>query len=271
MTRPRLELADRDLVALAEVMGTSTEVLLAELQRRPWFLNDMLRHPAVVDAVLYGAGVGPADVSPLLFFAVVAHRAADELAASDWVAEWTGPSSRLPVFDVAPLREFANAEDRLVFVARLLAGFAVPEAAPVPADHLDLDDLVRWLEAAEPRDRIVLLRRLGDLALFQAGVFPDATGARVLAAAEADRLGRSIGLDAEQLLELIDPGSTTPGLDALEALGSAWYQAAVAEDRSTQPTVVLDVAARFRPARRFLNHLADSYLHDTPTGWAVGY
>lgn len=271
MTRPRLDLAERDLAALAEVMGTSTDVLRAELDSRPWFLNDILRHPAVVDAVLHGTGVGPADVSPLLFFAVVAHRAADELAASDWVADWMGPSSRLPVFDVAPLVEFADAEDRLVFVARLLAGFAVPEAAPVPADHLDLDDLVRWLDAAAPRDRIILLRRMGDLALFQAGIFPDANGGRVLAAAEAARLGRSIGLNAEQLLELIDPASATPGLDALEALGSAWYHAAVAEDRRAQPTVVLDVAARFRPARRFLNHMADTYLNQTATGWAVGY
>ncbi len=271
MTRPRLDLVPRDLAALAEVMGTSPSVLEVELESRPWFLNDILRHPAVVDAVLHGTGVGPADVSPLLFFAVVAHRAADELAASDWVAEWAGPRSRLPVFDVEPLVEFADAEDRLVFIARLLAGFAVPEAAPVPADHLDLDDLVRWLDAAEPTDRIVLLRRLGDLALFQAGVFPDATGGRVLAASEAAHLGRSIGLDAGELLELIDPGSATPGLDALEALGSAWYQAAVAEDRSSQPTVVLDVAARFRPARRFLNHLADTYLNQISTGWAVGY
>lgn len=269
MPRPQtLELPDRDLVALARVMWTTPEVIKDQLVRRPWFANDLLRHPDVVDAVLYGKGVCPTDVSPFLFFAVIAHQAADELADADWVADWIGPASRLPVFDVAPVLEFADSPGRLVFIARLLAGFVVPEPLPVPASHMDLDDLVRWLEAAQPRDRAVLLRRLGDLALFQAGVFPDATGARVLQLVEADHLGRSIGLSAQEIRDLVNSGSTTPGLDALETLGSAWYQASADQAGDASP-MVLDVASRIRPARRFLNHLADNYLnHLTPT-WGL--
>ena len=268
MTRQSFDLADRDLAALAGVMDTDVETLGDELARRPWFLNDVLRHPDTVDAVLNGVGLGPGAVSPLLFFAVVAHQAAAELADTTWVNDWAGPKSRLPVFDVDPLLEFTDGPGRLLFVARLLADFAMPEPVPVPADNLDLDDLVRWLDAAEPGDRIVLLRHLGDLALFQAGVFPDANGSRVLESWEAEHLGRSAGLDPDELLELIDPASATPGLDALEVLGSAWYQAAAEEGPGETPTVMLDVAARIRPARRFLNHVADSYLGSVSGGWA---
>ena len=266
--RQTLELPDRDLVALARVMWTTPEVIKDQLERRPWFANDLLRHPEVVDAVIYGKGVCPSDVSPFLFFAVIAHQAADELADADWVADWTGPASRLPVFDVAPVLEFADAPGRLVFIARLLAGFVLPEPLPVPAAHMDLIDLVRWLDAAQPGDRAVLLRRLGDLALFQAGVFPDATGGRVLELVEADHLGRSVGPSSDEVRQLVDPGSVTPGLDALETLGSAWYQAFAEEAQDASP-VILDVAARIRPARRFLNHLADNYLNDLTPTWGL--
>lgn len=269
MARQRLDLDQRDLETLARVMWTSPEAIRDQLNRRPWFANDLFRHPDVVEAVMNGSGATTVDISPLLFFAVVAHQAAEELAGAEWVADWTGPNSRLPVFDVEPMLEFADAPGRLLFIARLLAGFAMPEPLPVPAGNHDMDELVRWLDAAEPRDRIVLLRRLGDLALFQAGVFPDATGARVLQLVEADQLGRSIGLDPDEILALIDPGSPTPGLDALEALSSAWYQAAAAACTGDTPRVVLDVAARIRPARRFLNHLADRHLNDFTPTWAL--
>ena len=269
MTRQRLDLADRDLVALARVLGTDPDELRAELIRRPWYANDVLRDPAIADAVLHGSDLGPADISPALFFAVIAHCAAAQLADATWVADWMGPAERLPVFDVEPLLEFTDAPGRLTFVARLLADFAAPESTPVPGGTDDLDELVDWLEAVELADRITLLRRLGDLALFQAGVFPDSTGALPMSPSQAEHLGRSVGMTDEEIDELADPASVTPGLDALERLGSAWYRAA-AEASPATPTVVRDIAARIRPARRFLNHLADQYLHPVEPGTLLG-
>lgn len=269
MTRQRLDLADRDLRALARVLGTDPDDLRDELERRPWYANDVLRSPAIADAVLKGTDLGAAEISPALFFAVAAHCAAAELADATWVADWMGPAERLPVFDVEPLLEFTDAPGRLTFVSRLLADFACPDGAPVPGGSQDLDELVDWLQAVEPADRVALLRYLGDLALFRAGVFPDSNGAQPMGAAQAEHLGRSAGMTDDEIGELADPGSPTPGLDALEALGSAWYRAA-AEASPASPTVLRDVAARIRPARRFLNHLADTYLHPVQRGSAFG-
>jgi len=270
MTRQQLNLHEGDLTVLARALGTDRDSLRDELERRPWHANDVLRRTEVVESVLHGAGAEQFAVSPLLFFAVLTHRAADDLSSSDWVDEWAGPGCRLPVFDVEPLLEFADAPARLQFTAQLLASFAAPEAAPVPADRLDLDELVDWLGAVGPLDHIVLLRQLGDLALFRAGVFPDSIGATTMSAAQAEHLGRSVSMTDDELNHLVDHGSPTPGLDALETLSSAWYRAA-AERSPSAPVLLRDVAHRIRAARRFLNFAADHYLHRIQPRWAPGF
>ena len=270
MTRQRLNLREGDLAMLAGALGTDGDTLRDDLERRPWYANDVLRRPEVVDVVLHGTGPEHLAVSPLLFFAVLTHHAADELLGSDWVNEWAGPGCRLPVFDVEPLLEFADAPERLLFTARLLASFAEPGDAPVPADRLDLDELVDWLGAVEPVDHIVLLRQLGDLALFRAGVFPDSIGATAMSTSQAEHLGRSVGMSDDELSHLVDHGSPSPGLDALETLSSAWYRAA-AESSPAAPVLLRDVAHRIRAARRFLNHAADRYLHHIQPRWAPGF
>jgi len=267
MTRQRLDLSERDLNVLARVLDTDGEALRAELDRRPWYANDVLRRPEVVHSILDGTGAEQLLVSPLLFFAVLVHRSADELASSRWVDDWIGPGCRLPVFDVEPLLEFVDAPGRLLFAAQLLVGFTAPVSFPVPVDRLDLDELVDWLSAVEPDDQIVLLRRLGDLALFQAGIFPDRNGATALSATQVEHLGRSAEMTDDELEQLVDRGSVTPGLDALETLSSAWYRAAAERSTST-PVLLRDVANRIRAARRFLNYVADHYLYRVDPTWA---
>ena len=263
-------LTDQDLALLGRITGSSPDELRDRLRRRPWLLHELVSEPDVVEAVS-GDGGDPADVvSPFLLFAVLAHRVADELLEATYVNDWSGPRLRLPVFDVEPLQEFAEDPARLLFVAQLLATFAVPPRLRVPVDALDLEGLVDWLAVAMPDDRPALLRHLGDLALFLAGVLPDATGPQVLTGPLAERLGRSVDMRADEILALIDPASASPGLDTLESLGARWYRAASSEPRATTvPSIVSDVAVRFRPARRFLNHLADRHLHRLDPGWGI--
>lgn len=268
MARQRVDLGENDITVLADALGTTSEALRAELERRPRYLDDVLARPEVADLILKGANAAALTVSSSLFFAVLVHRAADELSESDWVNEWVSPGLRLPVFDVEPLVEFTDAPGRLLFTAQLLVGFTAPSNGPVPTDQLDMDDLVDWLGAVEPGDRIQLLRQLGDIALFQAGVFPDSNGTTLLSTAQAEHLGRSVGMSDDELNHLVDPASPTPGLDALETLSSAWYTAA-AESSPTSPVLLRDVAHRIRAARRFLNYVADHYLHPQPTGWPL--
>ena len=260
---------ESDLCALAEIIERDVGELRDELARRPWHLHDLLSEPETAEAVL-GSDDGPVVfVSPLLYFAVVVHHSAAELSSATWVAEWTGPSLRLPVFDVGPLIEFTRRPTRLLHIARVLTSFANPAMSevPVPVGVLDLDGLVDWLGSVEPNDQALVLQRMGDIALFLAGVCADQTGHRVLTPSDAERLGTSIGMSADDVLALIDPASMSPGLDTLEELGSRWYSAAAVQPTCTHPSLTFDLSRHIRPARRFLNHIADTYLHRT--AWSI--
>lgn len=260
-------LTDRDLGTLAAIAGGDAAGLSAELHRRPWRIHDLLVRPDVFEKVL-GRHAHPSEaVSPFLLFAVLIHRTAEELREATYVNEWIGPRARMPLFDVAPLQEFVEDPGRTFFLAALLSSFAVPQAPPVPAGPFDLQGMALWLDQVVPGDRRALFRRLGDLSLFLTGVFPDHTGTRPLRPIDAERLGRTIGMTAEEILGLREPTLSFAGLDALETLGSRWYGAAVSG--GGVPPIVGDVASRFRPARRVLNHLADRYLYRLEPGWTL--
>ncbi len=258
----RLGLSDNDIDMLATALDEDAAVVRADLEQRPWSLLDVLEHPAVVEALLEPTAGLTLETSSYLFFAVLTQQASVDLRSTHVVNEWTGPGKRLPVFDVDPLREFIEAPGRVIFVARMLSRFSEPPRLPVPVNTLDLEALADWLDVAVPADKALLYRQLGDLALFRSGVLADETGPRTIEASTAGRLGRSLDLTSDEVLEMLDPASFSPGLDAMETLGPSWYRAATDADEVGALSVVLnDIANRFRPARRFLNHLADHYLN----------
>ncbi len=260
------QFTERDLATLALIVGSDPAALVADLRRKPWRIHDLLSDDAVFAAVLDRHAHPARLVSPVLLFAVLVHRAAEDLREATYVNDWAGPRTRLPVFDVAPLHEYLDDAGRIVFLARLLASFATPEPLPIPEENrFDLVSVARWLDSVP--DRAGLMRKLGDLALFMAGVFPDRTGARPLRPLDAERLGRGVGMTPEEILDLCDAGTLAPGLAAVEALGARWYE--LAGDEGHQPPVVADVAHRFRAARRVLNHVTDTYLYQLDTGFPL--
>ena len=102
------QLTDRDLGTIASVLGADLEELVAELEARPWRIHDILSDPELFDVVMDRKDHPAAVISPRLLFSVLMHRAAAELREAVFVNDWLGPRSRLPVFDVDPLREFVG-------------------------------------------------------------------------------------------------------------------------------------------------------------------
>lgn len=262
----RRSLSNRDIETLAAVVDVTAEALSADLRRRPWAIHDLLEQPSVLTAVLDRHSHPARLVSPYLLFSVLTHAAAAELREATYMADWAGARVRLPVFDIEPIHEFLEDAGRLLFLGALLASYVAPRPGPVPADPLDLPGLALWLEQVGDADRVVLLRQLGDLALFQAGIFPDSAGPEPLAPATARRLGSSAALDPIEIESLCDPATLGAGIEALEVLGSRWYAAAAREDERT-PAIVVDISHRFRSARRVLNHLSDRWLYDLDLTW----
>jgi hypothetical protein len=268
-------LTSGDVRLLADVARCAPE----DLRARPARLVELLGAPATEAAVLRPA---PDDepflrASSFLTFAVAVHRTAVALDGVSSTLEWVGPRQRLPVFDVASLRDFLADPLRRLFLVELLASFTTVASGSTwertrrgwrrrRFSELDPVRLASLLEVVGEAERPGVYRRLGDLALFLTGVFPDHTAERGLGP-----------LDAGRLLRLLAPGGNgtgTPLEDAehlgsvglLEHLGARWYRCAAATAApATATTRALPAAGdRFRQARRVLNLVSESTLFPLP-------
>jgi hypothetical protein len=132
--------------------------------------------------------------------------------------------------------------------------------------ELDPVKLAGLIDVAPEESRPGIYRRLGDVSLFLAGVFPDYSAMHAFGPVDVSRLLRSARVPLGERGDL----AAAPALDLLEYLGARWYRAALATApvRTARLDVVGEVAERFRQARRVLNHLADRYLVGSgTTGW----
>jgi hypothetical protein len=251
------------------------------LRRDPAVLPVLLASQPVFEAVFGPARGGPpaaaAPVSPFLAFAVAVHRAAAEMESLGHVAERTGPRQRLPLFDAPALREFLSSPARRLFLAELLASFTRVSSGRYRVrgaggrmrtrrfSELDPVYLAGLLEGTPEAERPGVYRRLGDVSLFLAGVFPDYATLYGIGPAQVGRLLRAAQIPAAQHDRL----AAVPAIELLEQLGARWYRAAcgLAPVRTARLDVVAEVADSFRQARRVLNHVADRYLFAPGQSW----
>ncbi|MGA7269936.1 MAG: hypothetical protein WB239_02580 [Acidimicrobiia bacterium] len=270
-------LSDQDLDLIARVEGPrqGSRPLRARLRERPELIEGLLASPRLFEAVL---GADPEELSPrsslFLVFGVLVHRTARDLGQAAYIPEWSGPGRRLPVFDVASLREFAGRGASRFFLIELLSSFVKVASGSVlvrtrrgyrrrrysELDPVQLADMVGLLP---PAQRPGGYRRLGDVTLFLSGVFPDHTATHPPTVRQRERLAASAGVPP---VTALDDGSD---LRFHEIVGANWYRQAA----TTASTFVgsgadylLEVADQFPQARRFLNILADRYLYRYDTG-----
>jgi len=264
-------LTKTDLRLLSDVVPVAGGATAA-LARDPVTIERLLADPRVFDAVFGPDGVAAGHavlVSPFLAFGVAVHRAVADLAGVDYLPERSGLRQRVPVFDTPQLRDFLGSAARRLFLAELLASFTRVASGRYRVrsggrsrtrrfSELDPVLLAGMLEAVPDESRPGIYRRLGDVSLFLAGVFPDYAAAHALGPLDAGRLLRSARVPAAER----DGLAAAPALELLEYLGARWYRAALAAApvRTANLAVVGEVAARFHQARRILNHLADRYL-----------
>lgn len=251
---------------------------IAALRRQPALVLDVLDRPATSRAVLNLAARRGGDrefafISPFLVFAAAIHRTAADLAATSYAPERVSGRMRVPVFDAAQLAEYLNVLRHRLFLADLLASFARTSSGMAITrtprglrrrrwTDADPAQLAVLLETLPPMRRPAVWRRLGDVALFLAGVFPGAAEHVVATRLDATRLARRTGLAADAVPD-------TDTRDLIEWLGSGWYR--LAADRAA-PAAGADAALReaadkFRPARRVLNAASDRYLFPAQSGW----
>lgn len=271
-------LRDSDLALLASVEGEGAEALRSRLHAEPGHLERVLRHPALFE-LLFGAGDDETllRVSPFLVFAVLIQRSAQELQEAQFVQEWIGPGRRVPMFEVGRLRDFSSSPVRRLFLAEVLSSYTRVASGTVWVQtgrgwrrrrfsELDPLRLIEMLETVPSAERPGIYRRLGDLALFLTGVFPDHAGASLLPALKRRRLERALGwTNAPD-----EPVGSGADIALLERLGQRSYHMAW---RATDtfgtgtPGILSDMSEGFADARRVLNFVTDRYMFPLRGRW----
>ena len=252
--------------------------LIASVSRPGSPLSTALGDPALEEAVFGPSRVDAmrAAMSPFLCFAVAVHGTRAYLETTTYVEERWAPRRRIPVFDVDPLRELLADPGRRLFLAELLGSYThVASGATWQRtrqgwrrrrfSELDPVRLAELLEAVRPEERAGIYRRLGDLALFLTGVFPDHHAAPGTGQLAANRLLRISGLRPDDDAVL--------GPELLGQLGPRWY-AMAARSAATYGApmtaalaVVDEMGERFGEARRVLNVVSDRYLFPLRERW----
>jgi hypothetical protein len=278
-------LSEADLLLLAQACRldeSNRESVLRRLRSTPTLVERALSDPRAFDLLFSTRRSNdPLLVaSPFLVFAVGVHRAAAELASATFVSDWVAPRQRLPVLDASRLREFVSDPRHRLFLAELLASYTrvASGALWVQArtgwrrqrfSELDPVRFAALVDLVSEEERPGVYRRLGDLALFLTGVFPDHSSTNLFGRFDLARLMRA----------------TTPGdrprpregelgaIGLLEELGERWYRIACATappPTTTNIEIVASVAERFRDARRVLNFVTDRYLWGQRARWFPG-
>ena len=269
-------LGDTDLDLLGRISGHGPNE-----DRAAWFRADPGRIPTALDdrtsfARLFDQETtDPLEtVTPLLVFAVVVHRGAADIGDHLHVPERHGTRLVIPVFDGEQLARFVAKPETRLFLIELLGSYTRVLSGP----RWEKTRNGRWrrrrfsemnpaqlaqLAATLPVDeRTGPYRRLGDLALFLNGVFPDHAARQTLSPIELDRILQSLpdrrNTDVARLLETDRVDATGP---VLAALGPLWYRmAAKLVPVPSMQEQLTGVADEFDQARRFLNFVTDRYL-----------
>ena len=263
-------LSDSDLAFLSAA-GEARE----DVRRDPDTLEALIDSPQTFRMLFSVPGRDPLlRGSPFLLFAVLVHRVFRDLGQASFVEEWVGPRQRVPVFDTGSLRDFGADPLRRLFLAELLASYTNVTSGSTLVktnrgwrrrrfSELDPLRLIELAELVAEADRPSVYRRLGDLALFLTGIFPDYAGERLVAERERRQLERALGAADRERAERQD------GVWLLEQLGRRAYRMAQqgADRRAVMAGVLAEVSENFAAARRVLNFLTDRYLFPMRRQW----
>jgi hypothetical protein len=272
-------LRDRDLELLAEAAGQRLdgEEAFQRLRADPDRIESLLREPALF-AALFGAEERDPLLlaSPFLVFATLVHRVASDLEGATFVEEWQGPRRTLPVFDVETVRAFLGQLRHRTLLAELLASYTRVASGTWwertergwrrrRYSELDPVRLAELLEVVPAEQRAGVYRRLGDLALFLSGVFPDYVAAHPLSPRHLQRVARLLE-DESGPSELNLAGGQSRGVWLLEWLGRRAYRLA-ARAEAPADLELADLVAGFGTARRVLNLLTRRYIYPSRERW----
>lgn len=182
---------DQDILFLVETVlpeRDDRERLVAIAREDPGLLDALLSHDKVFER-LTGDQEMLVRATPQLYFSVLLHRARKELVVTPYTVE-RRQGQRVAVFDSRRAARLLDDRDLRDYLAGMLASFTRVRSATwrVRArqsiwhrrrfSDLDVDSLIRYAGATVEEQRFEVYRRIGDVCLFLAGMFPEYIEAR---------------------------------------------------------------------------------------------
>jgi hypothetical protein len=257
-----MTVSEADLRFLVQTVATTRsdyDHIIAVVRDKPDILDRMLDDDALFRRVVADEEA-LVRISPWLLFTILLRRAAKELPQQRFTMERVGAAERVPVFDVDRVEELLQDRALVDYLAEMLASFVRTDSAVVyyksgrryrrrSYSDLDVDDMIALAGTVAEESRFPFYRRIGDICLFTAGVFPEFATAGVSSVGTAGTLPRW--------------RRHQRGLREYEAEAAKFYGLAAhhpAAYRAGLEPVLATLSTSFTLARKPLTYIADHFI-----------
>ncbi|MBC7242386.1 MAG: hypothetical protein H5T60_08080 [Anaerolineae bacterium] len=201
------------------------------------------------------------ELSPWLYFTILLRRVTRELAQEAFTVELRS-RQKVILFDTEKVVELLQDEAIRDYLAQMLASFTRVESVTirmrvrrgvwyrVRASELDVENMIRYAESLEPAFRYGAYRRIGEVCLFLAGVFPE-------------HIDPSRRYPAQQLARWRARSQLLTRLEDYESHGQAFYRLASEHEQARvegMDTLLRTLAEDFIFAEKALNVLTQRHL-----------
>jgi CRP-like cAMP-binding protein len=245
---------ESDLRFIVETVATRRrdhDHIIALVRDKDDLLEPMLDDPRLAERLL-SEQEAFLRVSPRLMFAVLLRRVRRDLEQRGFVLEVDERGKRLPVFQAGDVRALLEEPTTRDYLVEMLCSFVRTNTAVLywrdargwrkrKISDINLDDMVALCHWVEPEFRGRVYKRIGDIALFLTGIYPDHAGVFVHRPRTFTRAERTIA--------------------DYERDGKRFYALAARHPEPPWTTAVFEqLAERFTLARHALNTLSDTYL-----------
>ncbi|MBI3997460.1 MAG: hypothetical protein HY355_00400 [Armatimonadetes bacterium] len=268
-----LRYTDADLRFLAAAVGAGNRDAVEEHLRiwradpervEPWLDDDRILRSLMADdrAVV--------ELSPRFLFTVLLRRIRRDLTEIPYTVERIEPDGRLVVFDAGVVHALLGVQEMFEYLVELLVSFERTETVTVRRSHprhevrrlntLSIDDMVELAGLVEPPMRPLIFRRIGDIALFTTGLFPEA-----IRREPRRPLPSTLGATAPRRWRR---------LEDYEEEGRRFYRLAADQLSDSHPglaRVLVRLAEEFTIARKPLAVLSERYVSWARPYWAPPY
>lgn len=265
-----MRFTEADLRFLAEAVadddGRAAAVLLRAWQANPAVAEEHLADDRVLRR-LTADERAVVELSPRFLFAALLSRIRRDLGEIPYTVERVQADGRVVVFDARAAYDLLRSRELFSYLVEMLVSFERVETVTLSRPHparaalrlstISIDDMLELARLVEPEMRAMVFRRIGDIALFTTGIFPESV---------LRRRRVPLGAVAEA------PLRWRPRMEDYEAEGRRFYRLAADRFTSREPAlarVLMRLAEEFTAARKPLNVLSERYVAWARPHWRL--